>query len=453
MVTYRLPTDERVSPIAWQQRVVGTGSALGDLLRGHTGAWIGAHGTATIPRDAAFRGMALHQIHLTADDVERHYEGFSNSSVWPLYHYCVERPEFRPAWDNANRAVNRRFADAVVRLAAPGATVWIHDYHLQLVPSMVRDRRQDLRIGFFLHIPFPAPEVFEQLPTRDEILHGLIGADVLGFQQPLSAENFLRLARKRLACSTAGNIVTAGKRRVVVDSFPISVDVDQIERLVESPRIRARLGKFRADLGKPRTILLGIDRLDYTKGIEQRLLAYGALLETGDVRADDTVLVQVGTPTRERIGAYAELRGRIDQLAGRLSAQHPRIGSSAVPYRVLEPTYDELLAMYAAADVMVVTPLRDGMNLVAKEFVASRIDNRGVLVLSEFAGAAAELEGALLVNPNDREGMKRAILEAITMEAAEQERRMDAMRRRLHHHDLGAWAAAFLQRLGRPISR
>jgi trehalose 6-phosphate synthase len=450
MVSYGLPTEERVSPVAWQRRVVGPSSVLGELLRGREGVWVGTHGTASIRSGSTIRNMKLEQIPLTGEDITRHYEGFSNSSIWPLYHYSVVRPEFRPEWDESNRIVNRRFAEAVIRTAEPGAMVWIHDYQLQLLPAMVREQRPDLRIGFFLHIPFPAPEVFEQLPARSEILRGFLGADLVGFQLPLSVENFLRAVRTLPGVTTNGSIVTADDRRVAVDSFPISVDAEEIERLAASPRTVRRARRIRAEFGDPRTIVLSIDRLDYTKGIEERLNAYGGLLESGAVRSEDTVFVQLGTPSRERIGAYVDLGARIDRMAGRLSAQHPRRGGSAVQYQTDEWAFDEILARYTAADVMVVTPLRGGMNLVAKEFVASRIDNRGVLILSEFAGAAAELrDGALVVNTNDQTALKNAILEAISMSTEDQERRMDAMRRRVRHHDVVAWAVAFTQRLAR----
>ncbi|GIF67991.1 hypothetical protein Ais01nite_60260 [Asanoa ishikariensis] len=271
----------------------------------------------------------------------------------------------------------------------------------------------------------------------------------MGFQQSLSTQNFLQLVRQRLRLQRSGNVVLVDGRQVVADSFPISVDVDDVERLVRREGVRRRTEQIRGELGGRRKILLSVDRLDYTKGIEQRLSAYGELLEEGKIRPEDAIFIQVGTVTREQVGQYARLRQRVERLAGHLNGVYGRAGSPVVHYTNQLPGVEELVALYAAADIMLVTPLRDGMNLVAKEYVASRLDNSGVLILSEFAGSAAELAEALIVNPNDADELKQAVLVALSMSAAEQRRRMDAMRSHLRSHDLPTWANSFLKLLHR----
>ncbi|MFD0579310.1 alpha,alpha-trehalose-phosphate synthase (UDP-forming) [Dactylosporangium darangshiense] len=237
------------------------------------------------------------------------------------------------------------------------------------------------------------------------------------------------------------------ERRIRVDAFPISIDFEATQRVAAQPRTRRRAAEIRAGLGGPRRMLLGVDRLDYTKGIEQRLEAYGRLLADGDLRADDTVFVQVATPSRQRLAQYASLRDRVERLTGRLNGAYSGVGHNVVHYTSRQYSFDELVALFAAADVMVTTPLSDGMNLVAKEYVGSRVDNRGALVLSEFAGASAELDQALLVNPNDAEELRGAMLLAAGMRPDEQRRRMEIMRGHLQRHDVRAWVRSFLDAL------
>ncbi len=389
----------------------------------------------------------LMRVVLTGREVEWHMEGQCSSTLWPLYHGSIERPEFRRDWREAYRAVNERYADAVALVAAPGAAVWIHDYHLQLVPALLRARRPDLRTGFFLHIPLPPVELFGQLPGRDEILRGLLGADVVGFQRPRSAQNFLQLCRDILDLPTSEGSVRTGTRTVFVGAYPVSIDVAAIERMVGQSRIRRRAQQIRAEAGNPEVLVAGIDRLDYTKGIEQRLLAYGEILNELGSAANPPAFIQVATLSRERVARYASLRERVDRLAGHLNGSYGRMGSPAVRYTNSALDFTEVVALYRAADVMVVTPFSDGMNLVSKEYVACRVDDRGALVLSEFAGAAAELEEAILVNPNDADDLKEAILRAIAMRPVEQRQRMQAMRERLRVHGSQAWIAAFLNAL------
>jgi trehalose 6-phosphate synthase len=388
------------------------------------------------------RGVALSE-----QEFEQYYEGFANATLWPLYHDAVEQPVFHRRWWESYQTVNRRFAEAAAEAAPPGAIVWIQDYHLQLVPALLRELRPDLRIGFFMHIPFPPPELFKQLPRRAELLRGLLGADLVGFQNPGAVHNFLRLAERLLGLRVRSQEVEVGDRVVRVGAFPISIDVASLEKIAMSPQVRLRAAQIREDLGNPHRVMLGVDRLDYTKGIEHRLKAYRELLADGRVKVPDTVLVQVAVPSRERVGHYKLLRDKVEREVGGMNGEYGRLGVPAVHY--LNRSFDqvELAALYRAADVMVVTPLRDGMNLVAKEYVAARVDHGGALVLSEFAGAASQLRQAYLVNPHDLDGLKETLVRALEADPLDAARRMRVMRRHLRTHDVQAWARAYLAAL------
>jgi len=389
----------------------------------------------------------MHPVGLSEQEFEQYYEGFSNATLWPLYHDAVEQPVYHRRWWEAYQSVNQRFAEAAARVAAPGALVWIHDYHLQLVPAMLRALRPDLRIGFFLHIPFPPVELFRQLPRRAELLRGLLGADLVGFQTNGAASNFLRLVDGVLGLPVRHQEVEVAGRLVRVGAFAVSVDVAELERIAASPQVRERAEQIRADLGYPDRVVLGVDRLDYTKGIEHRLKAYRELLADGRVKVPDTVLVQVAAPSRERVGHYRLLREKVERAVGGMNGEYGRLGVPAVHYLTRSFDRYELAALYRAADVMVVTPLRDGMNLVAKEYVAARVDHGGTLVLSEFAGAAGELRQAYLVNPHDLDGLKDTLMRALEADPVDAARRMRAMRRYLRGHDVQAWATSYLAAL------
>jgi trehalose 6-phosphate synthase len=456
VVANRLPVDRVTAPdggMSWRRSPGGLVTAMQPVLAAQRGSWVGwigeatAHGAKTL-EPFELESLRIRPVPLTPEEVGRYYEGFSNSSLWPLYHDAIETPIFKRRWWDAYRRVNLRFAEAAADEAAEGATVWVQDYQLQLVPALLRELRPDLRIGFFLHIPFPPTELFMQLPRRAEVLRGLLGADLIGFQRPLGARNFLELTRHLLGLRTHGNAVeTPDGRRVVADAFPISIDVGEMERLAASPEVQARAKQIRAELGDPRTMVLGVDRLDYTKGIERRFKAFRELLSEGHLNVPDAVMVQVATPSRERVEHYQVLRNKVEREVGRINGEYGRVGVPAVHY--LHQSYDrsELAALYCAADVMMVTPLRDGMNLVAKEYVAARIDDRGALVLSEFAGAVGELHQAFTCNPHDLDGVKQTLLRAAGAPETELRRRMRLMRRYLRAHDVDRWARSFLTAL------
>jgi trehalose 6-phosphate synthase/phosphatase len=389
-----------------------------------------------------------------------YYEGFSNATLWPLYHDVIVEPAFHRTWWDAYLAANRRFAQQAAQVTAPGGTVWVHDYQLQLVPEMIRSLRPDVRIGFFNHIPFPPVELFSQLPKRNQVLRGLLGADLIGFQREGDAQNFLTCVRQRLGYHVDNHAVTvpgigaADVRHVEAGTFPISIDTEAVTALTEDEELRKQAQELRHEMGDPKKIVLGVDRLDYTKGIRHRLKAWGELLNDGVIDPQDTVLVQVATPSRERVEAYRHLRDEVELTVGRINGDHAPIGRPAISY--LHRSFDRrgMTALYMAADVVLVTALRDGMNLVAKEYVASRPDLRGVLVLSEFAGAADELRAAIMVNPHDIDDLKSSILQALSMTELEQEDAMRSLRRQVIDHDVQTWAKEFLEELqtvGRPL--
>ncbi|MFF5231966.1 trehalose-6-phosphate synthase [Dactylosporangium sp. NPDC000521] len=455
VVANRLPVDKVVGPdgeVSFRRSPGGLVTALEPVLQQRNGTWVGwsgGTGDAQLPEETfETGGVQLHPVALSAGEVERYYEGFSNSSLWPLYHDAVETPIFKRRWWESYRLVNERFTKAVADDAAPGATVWIQDYQLQLVPALLRETRPDLKIGFFLHIPFPPVELFMQLPRRAELLKGLLGADLVGFQRPLGAQNFVQLSRHLLGTRVRRGVVEWEGRTVRAEAFPISIDVEEMERLAASPEVQARAKAIRTELGEPKTIILGVDRLDYTKGIERRLKAFRELLSDGRLTAPDTVMVQVATPSRERVEHYQTLRVNVEREVGRINGEYGRVGQPAVHYLHQSYSRAELAALYVAADVMMVTPLRDGMNLVAKEYVGARADGGGALVLSEFAGAAAELRQAFLCNPHDLDGVKDALMRAIHVDPVEGRKRMHAMHSHLRSHDVRAWADAFLDALG-----
>jgi alpha,alpha-trehalose-phosphate synthase [UDP-forming] len=452
VVASRLPVD-RVEGAdggpEWRPSPGGLVTALEPVMREAGGAWIGWSGDAG-PAPGAFEAGGLHLVGLGLSETEvRHfYEGFCNATLWPLYHDVIAPPQFHRRWWDAYVTVNRRFAAAAAEQAAPGATVWVHDYQLQLVPRMLRELRGDVRIGFFNHIPFPGYEIFAQLPWRRQVVEGLLGADLLGFQRRADASNFLRACRRAVGLTTKGPAVRVGPREVQAAAFPISIDSAALTEMARRDDVGKRAADIRLALGEPELVLLGVDRLDYTKGILHRLRAYGELLTDGRL-GPQVVLVQVASPSRERVEAYQTLRDEVEVMVGRINGQHAEVGNPPVHYLHQSYPREEMAALYLAADVMLVTPLRDGMNLVAKEYVACRYDESGALVLSEFTGAADELAGAFGVNPHDIEGLKDAIVRAATVSPAEARRRMRAMRRRVGEHDVARWAADFLAALQR----
>ncbi|GLZ48699.1 trehalose-6-phosphate synthase [Actinomycetospora sp. NBRC 106375] len=450
VVANRLPFDLDADG-AWHRSPGGLVTALEPTLRARGGAWVGWPGRPdAAPEAFDDDGLEVRPVPITADEVAAYYEGFANATLWPLYHDVVATPRFERSWWEAYRTVNERFADAAAAAAAEGATVWVQDYQLQLVPQLLRERRPDLRIGFFLHIPFPPAELFAQLPWRRPVVEGLLGADVVGFQTEGGAQNFRHVATRLTdATDDDGRLTAADGRAITVAAHPISVDASRLDETARDPDTAKRAEALRHELGDPRTVLLGVDRLDYTKGIDVRLQAFAEVLEQGRLDPAETVLVQVATPSRERVEHYAEMRDDIELTVGRINGAYAAVGRPVVHYVHQSTPREELVAFYRAADVMLVTPYRDGMNLVAKEYIACRSDGDGALVLSEFTGAADELgDGAFLVNPHDLDGVADAIVAAARQDPDEARRRMTRLHDQVLEHDVERWAAGFLDALG-----
>jgi trehalose 6-phosphate synthase len=448
VVSNRLPVDHVTAPdgsTSWTRSPGGLVTALEPVMQANAGAWIGWVGQPDIEY-APFDHDGIHvvPVPLSELEVERYYEGFSNDTLWPLYHDVIAAPSYHREWWESYLVANERFARRTAEVAAQGATVWVQDYQLQLVPKMLREQRPDLTIGFFNHIPFPPYGIYSQLPWRRQIIEGLLGADVIGFQRTADASNFLRAVRRLTGTTTRSASVELGDRTVIAKHFPISIDTASFEQIARRPEVQARAREIREQLGNPRTIMLGVDRLDYTKGIGHRLKAYGELLRDGSINVEDVTLVQVANPSRERVAAYMQLRDEIELTVGRINGDFATISHQAISYHHHGYPREEMVAMYLAADVMLVTALRDGMNLVAKEYCAARFDDDGVLVLSEFTGAWDELKRAISVNPHDIEGLKLAMLQAINMPRSERATRMRALRKRVRDNDVAKWSREFL---------
>jgi len=423
----------------------GLASALSSIIQPGT-QWVGWGGPESGTAAAFDYGdVRLHPVSLSADEMSKYYDGFANAILWPLFHGRLRRVELNRVWWRSYRAVNERFARAVTAVAPLGATVWVHDYHLLLAPAMIRAKRPDLRVGLFLHIPFPNVQLFSMLPWRREVIEGMLGADLVGFQVADDAANFVAAAERLVDARAGDHLLLDGSHPVIVDAFPISVDFAQWDALGHRATAEARA--LREELGDG-TIFLGIDRLDYTKGISQRLQAFGELINEGRLDAASCTFAQVAVPSRSDVVAYQDERSEIEALIDAINARHRRDDGS-LPIRYMATSLDEvaMTAWFQAADALVVTSLADGMNLVAKEFVAARSDLGGVLVLSEFAGAAQDLEGALIVNPYDIEAVKQALVAVTEMPLVERTSRMKSMRAAVERHDVHHWARSFLERL------
>ena len=420
------------------------------------GVWVGWSGVSadldtaqTQIVEERLRALRVVPVPLTADEVRTYYEGVANEVLWPLFHSLPGLVPLRLPDFATYERVNERFASIVLAQYRSGDRIWVHDYQLMLVPGFLRRELPNATIGFFLHIPFPPPEVFRALPFREKLMAGLLGADLIGFHAPSYMRHFASTVTRVLGTSTGLDGVPWEGRAVQLGVFPMGIDAAAFAEAAEAPESRAQA----AALGTGATqLLVGIDRLDYTKGMLRRLLAYEALLRAHPEAHGRVQLIQVAVPSRTGVEAYQDLRDQVDRLVGRINGEFATPSWTPVQYLYRSLTRHELIALYLAADVMVVTPLRDGMNLVAKEFVATRTDRRGVLVLSEFTGAAVELAEALHVNPYDVDRTAEVYYRALTMPADERAERMQALRARVTTYDVHRWVHTFLDELDRVSS-
>ncbi|MFL5355518.1 bifunctional alpha,alpha-trehalose-phosphate synthase (UDP-forming)/trehalose-phosphatase [Archangium sp.] len=437
--------------------VVRSAGGLATGLRGpherSGGVWIGWPGDVSrltqaqrASVEAQLAELRCVPIHLSASEVARYYEGYSNRVLWPLCHYLIERiPRQDRDWE-MYRKVNERFADLVASHYQPGDTIWVHDYQLMLVPAFLRARLPQARIGFFLHIPFPSSEIFRTLPHRAELVRGLLGADLIGFHTLTYVRHFASALMRLLGLETVVDSVAYAGREVRLGAFPMGIDAQAFESLAMDAAVLEDVRVHR-ERSTGQRLVLGVDRLDYTKGIPQRLSAVQRLLEREPSWRGRLRFVQVAVPSRTAVADYADYRDKVDELVGRINGLYGGVHNVPVHYLYRSFNEKQLAALYRAADVMFVTPVRDGMNLVAKEFCAARPDEDGVLVLSEFAGAADELGDALLVNPYDVEGMADALEVALEMPEGERRTRMRTLRARVKEYDVHWWVRSFLDAL------
>jgi trehalose 6-phosphate synthase/phosphatase len=455
IVSNRLPVTARAVDDGVRLTAASGGLATG-LRPWHEssgGLWIGWPGDVSrfTPAQRSELDHRLHEraivpVHLSPDQIDRYYHGFSNRVLWPMLHYLIDRvPVDAMGWD-AYAEVNEAFADAVAGVYRDGDMIWVHDYQLMLLPGLLRKRVPRARIGFFLHVPFPSSEVFRILPWRSEVLNGLLGADLVGFHTFAYVRHFVSALFHLEGLETDIDRLWVDGREVRIGAFPMGVDAAGFAAVAETPEVVAEAEAIRREAGG-RKIVVGVDRLDYTKGILRRLQAVARLLAREPDLRDRMRYIQVAVPSRGEVESYRTFKREVEKSVGEINATCGTLRSAPVHYIHRSLSQRQLVGLYRAADVMLVTPLRDGMNLVAKEFAASRVDEDGVLVLSEFAGAAAELDGAVVVNPYDIEGVAGSIQRALSMPAGERHARMAALRRRVAAHDIHEWADGFLERL------
>ncbi len=423
----------------------GLVSALDPVLRARGGVWISGDDSSAQRLDDADGTKLNYELataRMSRADRDGFYLGVSNALLWPVLHSMPPTVRIgQPSW-RAYEVANAAFCDVVMRKSRPSDLIWIHDFHLMLLPSLLRLRRPTSRIGWFCHIPWPGYDLFEILPWRERILEGLLGADVIGFHTAGYAQNFLRCVATLLPAARVNftrKTVRIGGRTVRVVAAPIGIPLEEIQRIAADPSVSAEVQRIRRWVDN-RRIILGVDRLDYTKGIPQRLLAFEQLLRTNRSARNRYLLVQIMVPSRTDVRAYAELKADIDRLVGDINGRYASAGRIPIQYFYRNMGPAELYAHYRAADVALITPLRDGMNLVALEFVACRIQGDGALVLSEFAGAARYLKGAHVVNPYDTHAVAETLRRALGMRGREARARMQELRAQVQTMDVHRWA-------------
>ncbi len=436
----------------------GLVTALAPVLRNRGGLWIGwAGGSAEdqvvrrLLKDASSQaGYHLHPVALSAEEVAGYYHGFSNEIIWPLFHDLQTRCNFKPEYWYAYLSVNEKFAKVTGENTSSEDYIWVHDYHLMHLAQMLKESGLKRRTGFFLHIPFPPLDIFMKLPWRAHILRAILEYDLIGFQTLRDRRHFVQCVKTMwpsMQFSGRGVLLKTriGDREVRVGTFPISIDFDSFQQAASSREV-SDCAWFLHEKLPERQVILGVDRLDYTKGIPERLEAYRAALRRYPEMREATSLVQVAVPSRTKVSEYQNLKGEIERLVGEINGEFTTSGWVPIHYLYRSLSRMELLAYYRLAEIALVTPLKDGMNLVAKEYCACNIEGNGVLILSEFAGAAAQLKrGAIMVNPYDVEGVSEALNQAFHMDIKQRRGRMRRLRSLIKRRDIFWWVNTFLQ--------
>jgi len=430
----------------------GLATGLGSIYRNGNNVWIGWPGLV-VPEQKdqdnirqQLADMNLMPVYLEQEEINNFYEGFSNETLWPVFHYMAVYARYEQIYWDAYYRVNEKFRDLILSVAQPDDVIWIHDYQLLLLPGMIRQAQPDISIGFFLHIPFPSFELFRLIPWRAELLEGMLGADLLGFHTFDDSRHFINAVTRILPINASANVLMVNDRAVIAETFPMGIDYDKYASMVGDIEVQQQLQQLEENFHGIKMILT-IDRLDYSKGILQRLQAFELFLQLYPEYAEKVVLYMIVVPSRDNVPQYIALRDEIDKLVGGINARFRTINWHPVHYFYRSFPIETLSALYNFADICLVTPMRDGMNLVSKEYVASRTQNNGVLILSEMAGASKELIDALIVNPNNIGAITRAIEEALIMPLPEQYRRMKQMRQVVAKFNISHWVKLFMDRL------
>ena len=453
IVSNRLPVSilKTGGKIKVKRSVGGLATGLGSFYKDYKSVWIGWPGIAserirgekTVIRELLDEENCA-PVFLSQKDVEKYYYGFSNKTLWPLFHYFTQFVIYDDSFWKNYVSVNREFARAVLKVADKDDIIWVHDYQLMLLPMMLRKKLPDNPIGFFLHIPFPAFEVFRTLPWRKEIIEGLLGADLIGFHTYDYATYFLDSVRRLFGYESTLGKINFKDRIIKVDAFPMGIDYDKFANASKDPAVQKSVKSVRRTVGE-RKVILSVDRMDYTKGILQRLDAYDKFLDTYPQYKGKVTMILVAVPSRSHVEQYASLKKSVDEKVGAINGKHGMIDWTPIHYLYRSLPFNRLTALYLVADIAPITPLRDGMNLVAKEFVATKTDGKGVLILSEMAGAAKELDGALIVNPNSDDELVAALKTAMDMPVKEQIERNRMMQERLKRYTVTHWAEDFIK--------
>ncbi|TSE07374.1 bifunctional alpha,alpha-trehalose-phosphate synthase (UDP-forming)/trehalose-phosphatase [Aquimarina algiphila] len=461
IISNRLPLQLRIdnNSIETTPSVGGLATGMKSVHSGSDSIWIGWSGLPEEKLDKNLEELVAnalkkHQcvgVPLTEYDIDKFYFGFSNNTLWPLFHYFMEYTEFeKDTWD-AYYDVNQKFADVVIENLNEGDTIWVHDYQLLLLPEMIRKKKPNVSIGFFLHIPFPSYEVFRTIPYRKELLKGMLGADLIGFHTYDYERHFLSATQRILGHEINFNNVHLDNRIVKVDSFPMGIDYEKFYNaaLDHDQKEKKEKTEIQQEIDKHYNakLILSIDRLDYTKGIANRLRAFEYFLEKYPQFKGKARLVMLAVPSRSDVPQYQILKNEIDQLVGRINGKFAEVSWTPIWYFYRSMPFENLIDLYTSSEVALLTPIRDGMNLVAKEYVASRVDKKGVLILSEMTGASKEMSEALIINPNNFEEIADTLKFALEMPEEEQIKRNTALQKRLKRYNVEKWANDFMEAL------
>ncbi len=454
IIANRLPVriEKRDDRYAIKRSEGGLATGLGSLETMDEKLWIGWPGIHTEDEQEkreitdSLHKLNYHPVFLSADQIENYYEGYSNSTIWPLCHYFFSFIQYRSDYWEAYKQVNALFCSEALPFIENDDIVWVQDYQLMLLPRMIRKEKPNANIGYFHHIPFPSYELFRVLPEREEVLEGLLGADLIGFHTHDYMRHFISAIYRVLDLNCTLDEITLQERIVHVDAFPMGINYELYHNAPNLPEVKEKASMLKKKLGN-KTVILSVDRLDYSKGILHRLNGFAQFLQNHPEYHEGVSLAMIVVPSRDSVDIYADLKTKIDQAIGEINGKYSRLGWTPIFYFYRSFAFEELMAMYDISDVALVTPLRDGMNLVAKEYLASKCNEPGVLILSEMAGAAIELQDAIIINPNDTGQIENAILQALKMPEEEKTKRLQKMQKKISRGNVKKWANDFVMEL------